>query len=638
LVMGFSKRFRDARHGFPLRVPLLCCVACGQGEVEGLGQMYGGLVQRQTMHRGPQIEDVALGRAGRVEALKHVLGEVHRKRTLPGGFAAVQRTRTALLRTWAMELMAAAQVRENLFHADLGPKSGKVDTFGSWERRVGVGCRYAAVVLRQFGGYRGRNRGDHFPLRACALLVVARGFFVGRRKLGVGPGKVLRIEGPTGGPDGEDQVEQFAHAMPQGHVAAFAAGAQAAIQTADGGVVHARGFGSIPQIFPHQVVAFAGHVRGPAGFGPAVLLDAGRVGLGKDAEIADEMAGSAEAVAGDHFGGEDGGGGVADAGDGDEVIGNGQGLIGLGHEFLEAGLGAQAVAELRDQLSDEIGSNSAGETGDGDGSVGLDLVGFVVGEVRDARQGGTFGAGDACRSGKGAEQAQDPGGLEIGNAHGQFGKDAGEEVVELVGQACGQTRLAFEPGDNLAKVDDVGGQRLGGCGVFEESEAGGAVAFGGVGLVLRENCFAVVLITNGLAEGDGLGEGKVVEKGLEVGGVLAGDVEADAEMGGGEALLHGKEKLEEALVAGVGFGELGGRAEVLEVAIEKGDVVAEACGIDADADGQGLGSEVGRVVHGRELLRRGTSTGKPAAARVLREEWTKAILVMNGRAVRCNKA
>jgi hypothetical protein len=208
----------------------------------------------------------------------------------------------------------------------------------------------------------------------------------------------------------------------------------------------------------------------------------------------------------------------------------------------------------------------------------------------------------------------------------------------LVGQACGQARLAFEPGDDFAEVDDVRGQGLGGCGVFEESEACGAVAFGGVGLVLRENCFAVVLITNGLAEGDGLGEGEVVEKGLEVGGVLAGDVEADVEMGGGEALLHGEEKLEEALVAGVGFGELGGRAEVLEAAIEEGDVVAEACGIDADADGQGLGGEVGCVVHGRELLRRGTSAGKPAAARVLREAWTKAILVMNGRAVRCNKA
>lgn len=180
-----------------------------------------------------------------------------------------------------MELVDTAQVRQNLLHADLGPKSGKVDTFGSCGERVGVRRGHAAIVWRHVGGYRGRHRGDHFPLRACALLVVARGFFVGRRELGVRPGKVLRIEGPTGGPDREDQVQQFAHAVPQGHVAAFAAGAQAAIQTADGGVVQAGGFGSIPQIFPNQVVAFAGHVRGSAGLGPAVLVDAKELVSGK---------------------------------------------------------------------------------------------------------------------------------------------------------------------------------------------------------------------------------------------------------------------------------------------------------------------------------------------------------------------
>ena len=123
----------------------------------------------------------------------------------------------------------------------------------------------------------------------------------------------------------------------------------------------------------------------------------------------------------------------------------------------------------------------------------------------------------------------------------------------------------------------------------------------GAGLAFGADGFAVVLITRRLAERDGLGKGQLAQKGLEVGGILAGGIEADVEVRGGEALLDAAEELVEALVADVGFRELGGGANGLEVVVEEGDVVAIACGIEADANDNGLGSRARVVGHGRNL-------------------------------------
>ena len=130
---------------------------------------------------------------------------------------------------------------------------------------------------------------------------------------------MLLVEGPIGFPDGEDEMEQLAHAVAEGDVAAFAFGLEPAIEGADGGVVHDGGSSGIPQVGANQIVAFAGHVQRAGGQGLAVLVDAGAVFFGKDAEIIDQVVGRGEAIDVDDLGDQDGGRGVADAGDGDDL-------------------------------------------------------------------------------------------------------------------------------------------------------------------------------------------------------------------------------------------------------------------------------------------------------------------------------
>jgi hypothetical protein len=62
--------------------------------------MQGGFVERQTMDRGPEIQDVSLDRTLRVEALKGVLTQVDREGSFWGSGVAVHGTgATALLTT-----------------------------------------------------------------------------------------------------------------------------------------------------------------------------------------------------------------------------------------------------------------------------------------------------------------------------------------------------------------------------------------------------------------------------------------------------------------------------------------------------------------------------------------------------------
>src|SRR5262245_50120243 len=85
------------------------------------------------------------------------------------------------------------------------------------------------------------------------------------------PGEVVLVEGTVGLPQGKDEVEQLAHAMADGDVAAFALGLEAGVESAEGRIVadaHARG---IPQVVPDQIVAFARHAQGKKG-GHSCLL------------------------------------------------------------------------------------------------------------------------------------------------------------------------------------------------------------------------------------------------------------------------------------------------------------------------------------------------------------------------------
>ena len=68
---------------------------------------------------------------------------------------------------------------------------------------------------------------------------------------------MLLVEGAIGFPDGEDEMEELAHAMADGDVAAFAFGPEAAIEGADGRVVADGGPRGVPEVAAHQIVAFA---------------------------------------------------------------------------------------------------------------------------------------------------------------------------------------------------------------------------------------------------------------------------------------------------------------------------------------------------------------------------------------------
>ena len=48
-----------------------------QGELEGLGQAEGRLVERQSMDRCPEVQHVPLEHAIRVKALKDVLAQMN---------------------------------------------------------------------------------------------------------------------------------------------------------------------------------------------------------------------------------------------------------------------------------------------------------------------------------------------------------------------------------------------------------------------------------------------------------------------------------------------------------------------------------------------------------------------------------
>jgi hypothetical protein len=75
------------------------------GDAKGLGQVQGGVVQRQPMDGSPKIKRVALRTAIFLEASECVLAEMDRKRPLLIPSMAVHRTATAALRAATAQLI-----------------------------------------------------------------------------------------------------------------------------------------------------------------------------------------------------------------------------------------------------------------------------------------------------------------------------------------------------------------------------------------------------------------------------------------------------------------------------------------------------------------------------------------------------
>jgi hypothetical protein len=75
-------------------------------QMECLRQMEGSLVDRQVVHRSPEIENISVGAAVGVKTLKDVLAQMDREGTLSVCWLAVNRAKPPAL------LAAPAQVPE----------------------------------------------------------------------------------------------------------------------------------------------------------------------------------------------------------------------------------------------------------------------------------------------------------------------------------------------------------------------------------------------------------------------------------------------------------------------------------------------------------------------------------------------
>jgi len=147
---------------------------------------------------------------------------------------------------------------------------------------------------------------------------------------------VIFVEGAIGPPDGEDQVEKFAHAVSEGNVTPLAFGPEEAVEGAHGWGMTDGDARSIPKVATQQVAAFARHLHRAGGQRVAPAVYPRAVFLGKNAEVADELFWGGEPVDVDDLGDQRGGRGLADTGDRQDV---GMGRArefgeGFGQQFL----------------------------------------------------------------------------------------------------------------------------------------------------------------------------------------------------------------------------------------------------------------------------------------------------------------
>ncbi len=209
---------------------------------------------------------------------------------------------------------------------------------------------------------------------------MAHGFVVGRggdavrgrvgrrrRRRGLFPGEEVGVEGAIGLPDSEHEMEQLAHAMAQRHVAARPLGPEAAIQRSDRRVVDDGTACGVPQVMACQVVAFAGHAQRARRQWVAVLVHAGAVFLGKNAEVADQLLRRGEAVDVHDLGHQNRGRGRADAGDREHlnVRPGREGREGVGEQVTQVVLGLLRVTDLGHEVADQCLGDVATQRADG---------------------------------------------------------------------------------------------------------------------------------------------------------------------------------------------------------------------------------------------------------------------------------
>ena len=221
---------------------------------------------------------------------------------------------------------------------------------------------------------------------------------------------------------------------------------------------------------------------------------------------------------------------------------------------------------------------------------------------------------------------------------GQFGKDACEQLVQLVDAASGLSALGTECGHQITEFQKLGGGSGSVRRLFDNGEPGAGRTVDGIGLGLGVMGILVITIAFGFTDGEGDVEGELTDKRLKIGGILSSRIKADLEQDlvvvfGGQ-MLQGIVKL---LITRPGFEEGEAAQGGGPILVGECDMVSIPGSVDADTDDDlGSGRELGhewdpaerhRQRTGRESPREAFSVGNPRDERSTR---------MNMGAARCN--
>ena len=98
--------------------------------------MQGGIIERQAVDGGPQIEGVATNAASGVKALKGILPQMDGERWLGVAGLAVERAATAALLATPTHAVENAEVLQQLLQSNLLTQKGKVH-YGACARTCG---------------------------------------------------------------------------------------------------------------------------------------------------------------------------------------------------------------------------------------------------------------------------------------------------------------------------------------------------------------------------------------------------------------------------------------------------------------------------------------------------------------------
>lgn len=97
-----------------------------------MGEVEGGVVERESMHGGPEIEDVAVRGTVGVKAAERLPGELYGERAVSIVRFSVNRAGSAELRAAALQAVEPAEMTQHLFHRHLGAEGRVVDPRTRW--------------------------------------------------------------------------------------------------------------------------------------------------------------------------------------------------------------------------------------------------------------------------------------------------------------------------------------------------------------------------------------------------------------------------------------------------------------------------------------------------------------------------